>query len=68
MGVNQGFAIMTREKMIEMATAARGYYDALLADNVLFLDKTRRGRSERKRNRCDEIIAYLRAEARNELG
>lgn len=59
---------MDRQRMLKMVTEARAYYDALLADNVVFIDQKRRERSERKRRRCDEIIAYLRAEARNELG
>jgi hypothetical protein len=59
---------MDRQRMIAMVTEARAHYDALLADNVIHIDRQRRARSERKRKRCDEIIAYLRAEAGDDLG
>lgn len=59
---------MTYQRMIEMVLEARAYYDNLLADNVIFMDPGRRARSEYKRRRCDEIVAYLRSEARHDMG
>lgn len=59
---------MDRQRMLKLVMEARAHYDALLADNVVFLDQRRRERSEHKRKRCNEIIAFLRSEAGDELG